>query len=109
LLEKAEPGTLSSAVVVLVGDRLEGAQGAEWLREAQRGRPGDFWINFRLGLKLASLPSPRYEESIQYFRAALAIRPDSAHMEALLGCSYGALGDFARAELHFQRALRLDG
>ncbi|HEX5103446.1 MAG TPA: serine/threonine-protein kinase, partial [Pirellulaceae bacterium] len=53
------------------------------LRQAQRQYPGDFWINFYLGVALNG-PTTR-GEGIGFYRAALAVRPQNAMVLDHLG------------------------
>jgi serine/threonine-protein kinase len=46
------------------------------LRAAQRRHPGDVWVNHDLGSVLGK--RGRYQESIRYFMAARALRPETA-------------------------------
>lgn len=76
------------------------------LEAAQPIYPGDFWINLYLGLAYYSHPQPRYEESVRFVTAALAIREaDSAYW--LLGMALKELQRYPEAEQAFRGALRL--
>jgi serine/threonine-protein kinase len=46
------------------------------LTEARRRYPSDFWLNFHLGF--ISTNTQEWEEAIGYYRAALAVRPETA-------------------------------
>ena len=52
----------------------------EILRRAQRDHPNDFWINHALGnfLKHPQTRHPQFVESINYWTAAVSLRPQSA-------------------------------
>jgi tetratricopeptide (TPR) repeat protein len=58
------------------GDR-EGA--AAFLRRAQTYHPDDVWINYGLARQLEDLEPPQTDEAIQFYRAARALRPETAH------------------------------
>jgi serine/threonine-protein kinase len=62
---------------------LDGHAEEAWafLREAQRRHPGDFWINYLLGMYLEQ---DHPQEAVGYFRAAVAVRPDSDQAYTLL-------------------------
>jgi len=47
------------------------------LRQGQRRRPGDVWLNYDLARCLEKLA--RRDEAIRYYTAARAIRPETAH------------------------------
>ena len=47
------------------------------LREVQRRRPGDFWLNHALGMRLHNMKPPRLDEALGYLRTASALRPES--------------------------------
>jgi serine/threonine protein kinase/predicted Zn-dependent protease len=74
------------------------------LREAQRRRPGDFWLNHTLGREL-KLTEPR--EAVPFFRAALALRPESPSVLANLGMALSDSGQFDEAIAITNRALHL--
>jgi probable HAF family extracellular repeat protein len=63
--------------VLLLEANLDHDRAVTVLREAQRRRPGDFWLNQTLGMRLHSLHPPRFEEAIGYLRTASALRPES--------------------------------
>jgi tetratricopeptide (TPR) repeat protein len=79
------------------------------LRRAQRTYPADFWINHRLGISLIMLQSPDLvvAEGIGYMRAAVAVRPQSAHAMNNLGNGYSFLGELDQAIACFRKALEL--
>ena len=53
-----------------------GAIAVPLLSAAQARRPQDFWLNFELGVAL--FESGRSEESLGFYRAALAVRPEAS-------------------------------
>jgi tetratricopeptide (TPR) repeat protein len=56
------------------------------LRQAQQRHPGDFWINYNLGVALpACVPPEQAGEAVGYFRAAIVVRPSSAEAHSALG------------------------
>ena len=78
LLDRLHPGMVIFFLETF-GDRPETLA---MLRDAQRRRPGDFWLNHYLAMRLAR-GQPR--EAIPFFRAALALRPDSHVVLSNLG------------------------
>jgi serine/threonine protein kinase/Flp pilus assembly protein TadD len=74
------------------------------LREAQRRRPGDLWLNRALADELART-NPR--EAVSFIRAALALRPESPVLLSNLGQALNDSGQFDEALATFDRALRL--
>jgi serine/threonine protein kinase/tetratricopeptide (TPR) repeat protein len=77
------------------------------LREAQRRHPDDFWINHELPFFLEVGPSPQVEEAIGYYRAALAIRPESPTAHSNLGNRLADIGRYDEAIAEFQEAIHL--
>jgi tetratricopeptide (TPR) repeat protein len=63
-----------------LGNSLESkeGQGVELLQRMWRGRPQDFWLNYTLGGILQTARRHRAEEAVGCYRAARALRPDSA-------------------------------
>jgi serine/threonine protein kinase/Tfp pilus assembly protein PilF len=79
------------------------------MRQAQQRHPGDFWINYNLGAALTLCPPPQHpEEAIGYFRAAIAIRPNSAEANSYLGQALCGKGDPDAAIAAYQQALEID-
>jgi serine/threonine-protein kinase len=104
LAAQAPPSALTPNLAATLGKRLaRTAEGEALLREAQRRRPGDFWLNHYLGGSLAQRRRAREAES--YYRAALAARPDSAVAHANLGVVLGWQGRWAEAEQMYRAAL----
>src|SRR5262249_1966704 len=62
-----------------------GGEGVGMLKEGQGRHPGDFWLCFTLRNVLRQKGRPREAEG--YFRAALAVRPDSAAAHNNLGAA----------------------
>jgi tetratricopeptide (TPR) repeat protein len=84
------------------------AEAVGLLRQAQARHPMDFWINHELALALHRQRPARDEESVGYFRAALALRPNSPGVHLNLGNALRARGDLAGAVAHYRAALALD-
>jgi serine/threonine-protein kinase len=75
------------------------------LRAAQQRYPDDFWINYVLGL---SLEQERPYEAIGFFRAAVALRPNSDQANARLSGAMHYVGDSDAAIAALQRAAALN-
>ncbi len=82
----------------------------EILRRAQRKYPADYWINHRLGVDLTGLETPELvvAEGIGYMRAAVAVRPQSAHAIMNLGNGYRFLRQFDEAIACYRKAIELE-
>jgi serine/threonine protein kinase/Flp pilus assembly protein TadD len=107
-----EPETFRQppARLVVLGNTLaEGDRPAavKFLQQAQQRYPGDFWINHGLAEHLTRMKPPRLEEAIGYYRAALALRPQSPGARLNLGNALHARGRLAEAEAEFRAAVRL--
>jgi serine/threonine-protein kinase len=75
------------------------------LKAAQAGHPFDFWLNFELGHVL-SKANP--EEAIGYYRAALAVRPETPAVHCNLGLALKAKGRLDEAIQEYHQAIALD-
>jgi serine/threonine protein kinase/Flp pilus assembly protein TadD len=73
----------------------EPTRAVDLLRRAQRLHPEDFWINENLGLCLNEVKPRQAEESLRFYSAALALRPDSPGAHVNLG---GVLEGLARVD-----------
>ncbi len=82
LAAEAPVAELSPSLLTVLGQLLvqAGADAAPLLREAQWGRPDDFWLNFELGNVLS-----RRDEAVGYYQAALVRRPASGAVYTNLG------------------------
>jgi tetratricopeptide (TPR) repeat protein len=76
------------------------------LTAAQAHFPQDFWLTFELGWALYD--ARRWAEALGYFRAALALRPDTSATHNGLGTALRNMGRLDEAIGHFQQAIRLD-
>jgi tetratricopeptide (TPR) repeat protein len=75
-------------------------------RRSLAARPGDMWLNYKLGsFLLDRLNQP--EQAAPYLRQALAQAPQWADALAKLGLVLGRLGDVSGAIAHCREALRL--
>jgi tetratricopeptide (TPR) repeat protein len=76
------------------------------LTAAQARFPQDFWLNLELGRTLALAYRP--DETLGYFRAALALRPQSSVTYCDLGTALLDMGRVDEAIDHYHQAIRLD-
>jgi tetratricopeptide (TPR) repeat protein len=77
------------------------------LRRAQVRHPADFWINEDLGLYLKEAKPSAPAEAVGYYRAALALRPESPGAHLNLANALSALGQEFAAITEYQEAIRL--
>jgi serine/threonine-protein kinase len=96
---------------------LGGIKEAETLlRQSQRQKPGDFWLNYQLGTTLLSGEQTsvrpgeksRAGEAVRYFLAAVALRPTSAAAHHRLGVALSRTGDSEGAAAEYRQAMALD-
>jgi serine/threonine protein kinase/Flp pilus assembly protein TadD len=79
----------------------------ELLRDAQRRRPGDFWLNNDLAELLSHMQPPQHVEALSFYRAALALRPDSPGALINLGKQLSDLNRQDEAIAAYERAILL--
>jgi tetratricopeptide (TPR) repeat protein len=77
------------------------------LRRAQRKHPENFWLNHETAFYLQRLTPPRPAEALGFYRAALALRPNSPGVHHNLGRALLVLDRAAEAEGYFRRAIDL--
>jgi tetratricopeptide (TPR) repeat protein len=107
-LDRQPAATLSFLYAVLHASDTLYAERELVLRRAQWKYPNDFWINHRLGINLIYRWEGNYvEEGIGYMRAAVAVRPESAHAFMNLGNGFGHLGRQDDAIAHYRKAIEL--
>jgi tetratricopeptide (TPR) repeat protein len=75
------------------------------LRDAQERHPGDFWINYLVGL---FLEPERPGEAVGYLRVAVAVRPSSDQAYTLLAKALRDSGDAEGAIAAFEKAIELN-
>jgi tetratricopeptide (TPR) repeat protein len=80
----------------------------EVLTAAQSRHPEDFWLNHLLAVDLGKLRPPRAAEAVGFFRASLALRPDSPGAWLNFGSALRDLNRLAEAEAADRRALDLE-
>jgi serine/threonine-protein kinase len=91
LAAQAPPSALTPNLAAALGNRLtRRKEGQALLLAAQQRYPGDFWLNLNLGNSLMLRGNPQEAEG--YFRAALAIRPDSPSRTTTWAGRWGGWG-----------------
>jgi serine/threonine-protein kinase len=108
LLASAPVTENSVPLLLALGERYErrGGYPVDLFKKCQKVRSNDFWANFALGHALSEHDNP--VESIRYFQAAVAIRPDSVLAYNQLGLALKNLRRFDDAIEMLQEAVRLD-
>src|SRR5262249_56798304 len=89
------------ALLVVLGQLVAraGGDGLGLLVAGERRHPGDFWLCFTLANLLYEKGRPG--EAVGYYRAALAVRPDSSVTYSNLGNALRASKDLAGAVASF--------
>ncbi|MFO0843024.1 MAG: tetratricopeptide repeat protein, partial [Gemmataceae bacterium] len=105
-----EPGDLDSlhgtSLKALVTHKGTPPRVMALLRLARQRRPDDYWVNRALGLALRTQDPPRWEEVIECYRAAVALRPRSAAAHVTLGSALKWKGRLEEAISCFRDATR---
>jgi tetratricopeptide (TPR) repeat protein len=107
LARDVQPQQQTTPILLLLSDRLRVIGGkqaaADLLRTALVHHPTDFWLNLSFSFVTDDLG-----EKVGCYRAALAVRPDSAPVHGNLGAILRAKNDLKGAKACFQKALQLD-
>jgi serine/threonine protein kinase/Flp pilus assembly protein TadD len=77
------------------------------LRRAQQGRPADYWLNMELASALRHQRPAKMEEAIGFYRAAVAVRPESPGGHIQLGNALAHIGRQDEAVACFQRVIHI--
>jgi serine/threonine protein kinase/tetratricopeptide (TPR) repeat protein len=85
---------------------LEKEPAAQLLRQVQRRHPDDFWINYRLGMRLVTFQPRRPGEAVSYLRAAVTRRPESFQVRDALAMALQESGQIEEAEALYREQLR---
>jgi tetratricopeptide (TPR) repeat protein len=93
--------------VLLLEANLDSDRAVAVLREAQRRRPGDFWLNHTLGMRLHAMRPPRFDEAVSYLRAAAVLRPESPGAILNLGRVLQTAEKVDEAIAAYEQAIRL--
>jgi tetratricopeptide (TPR) repeat protein len=102
----SQPPTTLVLLATSLRDNGSRAAAERLLRQAQPSHPTDFWINFKLANSLDDKP-PSAAEAVGFYRAALALRPQSAAVYNNLGGAWEDLGKPAEAEAAYEKAIAL--
>ncbi len=94
--------------VLLLEANLDTDRAVDVLREAQRRRPGDFWLNHTLGMRLQSMRTPRIDEALGYLRTASALRPESPGAILNVGHVLARADRTDEAIAAYEQAIRLE-
>jgi tetratricopeptide (TPR) repeat protein len=107
MAREAKVAELSPQLLTALGLALEGSGGdaVPLLKAAQACHPADFWLNFDLGNALGKAKS---EEAVGYYRAALALRPDTPVVYHNLGLILQGKGQMEEAITAYRKAIQLD-
>jgi tetratricopeptide (TPR) repeat protein/serine/threonine protein kinase len=84
------------------------AKAVNLLRRTQTRYPANFWINHQLAAALRCMKPPQLDEAIGFFRAALALRPQSPGAHLNLGAALQDQGRLDEAIAEYQEAVRLE-
>jgi serine/threonine-protein kinase len=98
------PAVVSGLAAAMLGNMYE-YEAQEFMRQAQQRHPGDFWINYLLGCFWWQVYP---QESVGYFRAAVATRPTSDGAYFMLGRALRGAGDTEGATDAFRRSFALN-
>jgi tetratricopeptide (TPR) repeat protein len=95
-------------LLAALGNALRGSQGnaVPLVTEARRLYPSDFWLNFDLGTALQR--AKQWEAALGCYRAALAVRPETAAVYNNLGNALHDKKQLDEAIREFRKALALD-
>ena len=110
LAQSAEALDQPPGRVVMLGSVLskyDKPAAIKFLRQAQQRHPDDFWINHQLAFNLDSSEPPQVEEAIGYYRAAVALRPQSPGVHVNLGKSLHAKGRMDEAIAEYRETIRI--
>lgn len=96
----------SPSLLIALAERYKslGGDPTPFLRRVQQAYPSDFWSNFRLGLALTP-GDPG--ESVRYFQASVALRPNLGLARLNLGVSLAKTGDMDGALTELGKSVEL--
>ena len=97
---------LSPQLAITINRACQPRDRVPLLTAAQAQFPEDFWLNAELAWRLRE--ANRHDEAVGYFRAAVAVRPDSPAARHWLGISLQSKGELDQAISEFRYALRLE-
>jgi tetratricopeptide (TPR) repeat protein len=108
-LRDFDPAAQSPAVLDMQLELLTAADAPSDLvlsfcRRCQIAHPSDYWLNFRMGMLVASTGPA---ESLRFMQAAMAARPQDANVVSWIGDALVRSGRHTDAEVYFRRGLGL--
>lgn len=105
---KKQPAIYLCRLAMILQSMNREAQAIEVLKGGLHRHPGDFWLNVELGgIWLHRKPNGP-AQAREYFKAAVAIRPQNATANYLLGVTAQRAGDWSEASAAFGRAIEND-
>jgi tetratricopeptide (TPR) repeat protein len=106
----ADFDALTGAGCRVLSDALSRAGAAdaalEVLERGQEAHPGDFDLCFRLALQFEKVEPPRWQDAVDTYRIAHALRPGHAEVLHRQGMAFDKLGRAADAERLFTELVR---
>jgi superkiller protein 3 len=107
LAREAKVAELSPQLLTALGEALRsgGRDAVPLLKAGQERHPADFWLNFLLG---NALLQAKPEEAAGYYRAALALRPDTPAAYNNLGNALQTKGQLDEAVAAYRQAITLN-
>jgi tetratricopeptide (TPR) repeat protein len=102
-----QPPTTLERLGIILWVKGKKEAGIAVLRKAQKQYPADFWINVQLGFQLSQNGPDHQDESIGFFRAATALRPQSMFGWYYIGVAYRRKGDLEEAAYYLRRAVEI--
>jgi tetratricopeptide (TPR) repeat protein len=108
LCDEAQMARLKPPLPAALGNALLAAKGdaVPLLAAAQARWPNDFWLNLLLGR--AFFEVKKVDEAVGFYRAALAVRPESAVAHNNLGVALDEKGQLDEAIREYHKAIDLD-
>jgi len=105
LAADADPASQSVALQLVLAGRLRaaGRDHVGWLRRGPAAHPDDYWVDFVLAEALGVS-----EESVGFYRVALALRPHAVPTYVNLGNVLAQLGRVEEARGYWTQALALE-
>lgn len=108
LADRAPVAEESPQLLAVLGARLRARNldGVAFLERVASAYPADFWVNIEMGNALSHQSNS--VEAIGYYRAALALRPQTVSLHYALGGLYLGLHRWGGAIAEYEQAVRLD-
>lgn len=106
-VEEIAIGDQSIALMIDLSDRFHqiGGNPVPFLKRIQQVHPDDFWINYALGV---AVQRQNASESMRYYQAAIAQRPNAAVVHNDLGTALCSQKREGEAIDEFKEAIRID-